>query len=80
MEYASAIAFRVWQKSLNELQGQKEILNKQLAKLEAELEVKLEASGKFDLSWLFGKNNEIKAELKNIIEEGNVFFEEIYLK
>ncbi len=61
--------FLAWQKELNELQSQKEILNKQLAKLEAELEVKLEVNGKFDLSWLYGKNNEIKIELNNIIEE-----------
>ncbi|MDO8668274.1 MAG: AAA family ATPase [bacterium] len=61
--------FNAWQKELNELQGQKEIFTKQLAKLEAELEIKLEASGKFDLSWLSNKNSEIKIELKNTIEE-----------
>lgn len=61
--------FGAWQKELNELSGQKEILTKQLAKLEAELEIKLEASGKFDLSWLINKNGEIKLELGNIIEE-----------
>ncbi|MDD4901396.1 MAG: AAA family ATPase [Patescibacteria group bacterium] len=61
--------FATWQKELNELQSQKEILTKRSAKLEAELEVKLEASGQFDLSWLINKNSEIKIELKNINEE-----------
>jgi len=61
--------YGAWQKELNELSGQKETLTKQLAKLEAELEIRLEANGKFDLSWLINKNNEIKIELKNITEE-----------
>lgn len=61
--------FGAWQKEINELQSQKEILNKQLAKLEAELEIKLEVSGQFDLAWLNNKNSEIKTEIKNIAEE-----------
>ncbi|MDP2708840.1 MAG: AAA family ATPase [bacterium] len=61
--------FSDWQKELSGLQGQKEIINKQLAKLEAELEVKLESSGKFDLSWLINKSGEIKNEIKNLNEE-----------
>jgi len=61
--------FSAWQKDLNQFQSQKEILNKQLAKLEAEVEAKFEANGKFDLSWLSNKNGEIKIELKNIGEE-----------
>ena len=36
--------FNSWQKNLNELQNKKEIFTKQLAKLEAELEIKLERS------------------------------------
>jgi len=61
--------FNAWQKELNELFGQKEILTKQLARLEAELEIKLESSGQFDLSWLINKSGEIKREIQNISEE-----------
>jgi len=61
--------FNGWQKELNDLQNQKEILTKQLAKLEAELEVKLEASGQFDLSWLINKSSEIEKEIKKLSEE-----------
>lgn len=61
--------FAVWQKELNELQNKKEILNKQAARLEAELEVKLEAKGQFDLSWLVGKSSELSQEIKNNQEE-----------
>lgn len=63
--------FSLWQKELNELQGQKEILTKQSARLDAELEIKLESSGQFDLSWLINKSGEIKIEIKNIIEEAD---------
>ena len=68
-QHQTSDKFNAWQKELNELQSQKEALTRQLAKLEAELEIKLEASGKFDLSWLHGKNNEIEMELKAIAEE-----------
>ncbi|MDO8593046.1 MAG: chromosome segregation SMC family protein [bacterium] len=61
--------FTAWQKDLSQLQNQKEILNKQAAKLEAELEVKLEASGQFDLSWLISKSGELAQEIKNNEEE-----------
>jgi chromosome segregation protein len=61
--------FAIWQKEINELQAQKEILTRQLAKFEAEQEVKLEAGGQFDLSWLINKNKRIGLEIKNINEE-----------
>ena len=61
--------FNGWQKELNQLHSQKEILTKQLAKLEAELEVKLEASGQFDLSWLINKASEIEKEINKLNEE-----------
>ncbi len=63
--------FNGWQKDLNDLQSQKEILTKQLAKLEAELEVKLETSGQFDLSWLINKSSEIEKEIKKLSEEAS---------
>ncbi len=61
--------YAAWQKDLNELSTKKEILNKQAAKLEAELEVKLEKSGQFDLSWLISKSGELSQEIKNNEEE-----------
>ncbi|MDD4271276.1 MAG: AAA family ATPase [Patescibacteria group bacterium] len=61
--------FNGWQKELNEFLSKKEVLTKQLAKLEAELEVKLEASGQFDLSWLVNKSSEIEKEIKKLSEE-----------
>lgn len=57
--------FSGWQRELSELQEQKEILNKQAARLEAALEIKLEANGQFDLSWLINKRGEISREIKN---------------
>lgn len=61
--------FSAGQKELNELLSQKEILTKQLAKLEAELEVRLESGGQFDLSWMINKSGEIKKDLENSAEE-----------
>jgi len=63
------LEFSSRQQELNEQQSQKEIINKQLAKLEAELEVKLESSGQFDLSWLVNKSGEIKKDRLNTDEE-----------
>ena len=63
------LEFSSRQQELNERQSQKEIINKQLAKLEAELEVKLESSGQFDLSWLINKSGEIKKDRLNTDEE-----------
>ena len=63
------LEFSSRQQELNERQSQKEIINKQLAKLEAELEVKLESSGQFDLSWLVNKSGEIKKDRLNTDEE-----------
>jgi len=63
------LGFSSQQQELNERQNQKEIINKRLAKLEAELEVKLESSGQFDLSWLINKSGEIKKDRLNTDEE-----------
>lgn len=56
--------FNNWQKELAELQEKKNNLNKIIAKLEAEKEIKLEASGQFDLSWLNMKKGEIKKDIE----------------
>lgn len=61
--------FNEWQIELASLQGQKDVLMKQIAKYEAELEVKLEAKGQFDLSWLNAKQGEISAALERIDTE-----------
>lgn len=61
--------FMAWQQDLAVLQGQKDGLNKQLAKIEAQREVQLEASGQFDLSFLNNKKQEIAKELEIISGE-----------
>jgi len=57
------------QERLQELNAQKNQWQKQLARLQAELELKLESQGKFDLSWLNNKQTELKAELEKIKHE-----------
>jgi len=56
---------------LKELENQKNQLLKQLSRLQAELEMQLEAQGQFDLSWLNNKQGELSAELENINSEIN---------
>lgn len=62
----SSREFNEWQKELSLLQSKKDSLNQQIAKLEAQLEIKLESSGHFDLSWLNSKKNELTKELERI--------------
>ncbi|MCU0679690.1 MAG: AAA family ATPase [Planctomycetes bacterium] len=57
------------QQDLAILQEEKNRLNRQLAKLEAELEMNLEAHGQFDISWLNGKKEELSAELSLLQQE-----------
>jgi chromosome segregation protein len=49
-----------------ELENQKNQYLKQLTKLQAELEMQLEAQGQFDVSWLNNKQEELSAELANL--------------
>ncbi len=58
-----------WQKELSAIQAHKDNLTRRLAKLEAQMEIKLEATGQFDLSYLRQKKDEITVELKEIMEE-----------
>lgn len=51
------------------LQGQKDQLTRQLAKIEAQLEIKLEAEGQFDVSWLKNKKTELVHEMQAITGE-----------
>ena len=61
--------FMDWQQELTEDQNQKDLLIKQLAKIEARIEVKFESSGQFDLSWLANKKEELAKETAIIEEE-----------
>ncbi|MFA4833748.1 MAG: AAA family ATPase [Patescibacteria group bacterium] len=61
--------FEEWQKSLGGLQNKKEEVMKQIARLDAQLEIKLEARGQFDLSWLNNKREELAGEIKKVKEE-----------
>ena len=54
------------QPKLRDLVNQKNIYQKKLAKLEIELETRLESKGQFDLSWLNSKLTELKSELENV--------------
>ncbi len=57
------------QPRLKEFENQRNQLQKQLAKLQAELEIQLESQGQFDISWLNNKQGELNAELENISAE-----------
>jgi len=57
------------QPRLKELENQRGQLQKQLAKLQIELEMQLESQGQFDVSWLTNKQSELTAELSNISTE-----------
>ena len=59
------------QPRVKDLENQKNQQLKQLAKLQAELEVSLEAQGQFDVSWLNNKAGELKNELERIDNEIN---------
>ena len=57
------------QAELAEAQAEKDVINMKLARFEAHLEVELEANGKFDLSFLIGKKEEIEKEREKFDEE-----------
>jgi len=61
--------FLNWQKKLIQVQEKRDETNRKLAKLEAQTEVKLEANGQFDLSFLLGKKEDLKKEINTILEE-----------
>lgn len=63
IENQTALEFSEWQKELFAEQVLKDEITKQLARIEAQLEIKLEASGQFNLSWLTGKKSELQKEL-----------------
>lgn len=51
---------------LRDKESQKNKILKEIARLQAEMEAKLEAQGQFDLSWLKGKKAELEVSLENI--------------
>jgi chromosome segregation protein len=57
------------QPRLKELENQRNQFQKQLAKLQAELEIQFESQGQFDVSWLNNKQGELNAELENTSAE-----------
>ncbi|MEA1963483.1 MAG: AAA family ATPase [Patescibacteria group bacterium] len=61
--------FNLLQNELGQIQGNKDELNRGLAKVDAQMETKLEAGGQHDLSFLFNKKEVINKELKKINEE-----------
>jgi len=61
--------FNKLQEEINIWQNKKESLNKSLARIEAQKEVELESQGKFDLSFLMNKKEEIRLELEKLDEE-----------
>ena len=61
--------FSNWQEKLVQTQEKRDEINKKLAKLEAQAEIKLEANGQFDLSFLVGKKEELTKEMNDLEEE-----------
>jgi chromosome segregation protein len=61
--------FSQWQIKLSKKQGEKDTLGNKLSKIEAQIEVKLEQEGKFDLSFLLNKKEELIKLLREIKEE-----------
>ncbi len=61
--------FDALQAELGRIQTKKDELNRKLARIEAQMEIKLEASGQHDLSFLFNKKDAISKELEKIGEE-----------
>lgn len=59
----------ILQPKLKELEVEKNQLLRNLAKLQAELEVQLETQGQFDISWLNNKHSELGSDLEKISSE-----------
>ncbi|MCK5358707.1 MAG: hypothetical protein KAJ48_09955, partial [Elusimicrobiales bacterium] len=68
-EGGSADKLSKLQEELNAAQAKKDGFSTQLAKLEARTEIKLEANGKFDLSFLINKKTDLAKEIELLEEE-----------
>ncbi|NTW22529.1 AAA family ATPase [Candidatus Falkowbacteria bacterium] len=58
-----------WRAEVSRLETERESIHRQLARIDAQLEVKLESSGQFDLSWLKNKQGEMIVEKSKLDEE-----------
>ena len=61
--------FEVRQSELNKKQTLRDEINKRLARLETQLELKLESTGQFDLSFLINRRSEIERAMLKLEEE-----------
>jgi len=61
--------FNSLQNELGQIQGKKDELNRALARVDAQMETKLEASGQHDLSFLFNKKEVVNKDLEKISKE-----------
>ncbi len=77
MQNKTSEEFAEWQRKSDELQDQKDLLTKKQAKLEAEMEIKLETSGQFDLAWLNNRKASLGKEIKNAKTEIGVLSGEL---
>lgn len=69
--------FEIKQSELNKKQNLRDEINKKLARIETQLEIKLESSGQFDLSFLLNKREEMEKEIRNIEEELKILNESL---
>jgi len=58
-----------WRAEAAQLESERESIHRQLARIDAQLEVRLESSGQFDLSWLKNKQGELIVEKSKLDEE-----------
>lgn len=66
---SSSQEFNNLQNELAKLQSQKDSIIKQVTRIDAQLEMKLESEGQFDLAWLKNKSEELAKENKDLAEE-----------
>ncbi|MBU2456456.1 AAA family ATPase [Patescibacteria group bacterium] len=64
--------FNKAQEELGQLQIQKDKITEQIVKLDAQMEIKLESQGKFDLSWLRNKKTDLEKQTQNIYKDMEV--------
>jgi chromosome segregation protein len=68
-ENQSSEEIREWQREINKLRQKREEYIRDLAQINAKLEIKLESAGRFDLSWLNSKKEELLTSIKRTEEE-----------
>jgi chromosome segregation protein len=72
--------FSNWQREVAILEEKRNNIMRSIARLDAQLEARLETKGDFDLSWLNRKKEELAGELENIKVEINQIGEEKKVK